>query len=197
MQPTKLLLSPRYRQAVELLVILFRNHERKFGNIPFVAHQFGVAHIVEQLTDDEDTIIAALHHDTLEDIDPSVYDANKLRADFGPRVFEIIQAVTVDLKRHDHDEARKLYLEHVKVGPVEACLISGADLLYNGQDMLTWVKREPEQGHLVFMANGGFERRQWFWTGRFEILKQRLGTDHILVKNIADILMQLEILPAA
>ena len=57
-------------QAIRAASVLHKDQIRK-GSVPYpyVTHLFAVAMIVSDYTSDEDTIVAALLHDTLEDTD--------------------------------------------------------------------------------------------------------------------------------
>ena len=64
--------SYRIEQAIKAASVLHREQVRK-GSVPFpyITHLFAVAMIASDYTDDEDVIVAALLHDTIEDTDYS------------------------------------------------------------------------------------------------------------------------------
>lgn len=184
------LLSARYVQALELVARLFRDENRKMSDTPYVTHLCGVSHILAQLTDDEDVLIAGLLHDVVEDISPEVYTAAQLEIDFGARVRQLVEAVSHDDTRYEKREARQRYLDQITDGPIEACLVSGADLLYNAADIVRNYTRDPA---LLAQHMGG-ERaalREWFWQARFAIVQKRLGADHKLVQELANVMQDL------
>ena len=75
-------LTPRLMRAIDTAAVSHRDHVRKGSGIPYVAHLYAVMHLVSQATGDEDVLIAALLHDTLEDV-PEVYPEARMRAEFG------------------------------------------------------------------------------------------------------------------
>lgn len=184
------LLSARFVHALHLVTRLFHEQKRHMGDVPYTSHLFGVCHIVEQLTYDEDVQLAALLHDVLEDIDPAVYSAERLEADFGPRVRQIVQAVSHVPGGAARETALRQYLEQLRSGPLEACLVSGADMLHNGTDIIYWHGRDAETTMKIMGGERG-ERRGWFWRERYAIISSRLGADHKLVKDIRTMLSAL------
>ena len=185
------LLTPRYMHAVEVAALLFRDRHRDMGDVPYITHLIGVCHVVEQMTDDEDVVIAALMHDTLEDIPAEQYSAERLGQDFGYRVLGIVQTVSLDEKRFSKTEARRRYLRQLQEGPIEACLVSGADMLHNGRDIIDWCERDPTAARARFYTKRS-NRRSWFWRTRYRIIRDRLGSDHVLVAELAEIIQALE-----
>lgn len=172
-------LSERFLQALELAADLFRDKTRDMSGAPYAVHLYGVCHIVAQHTQNEDVQIAALLHDVLEDIDPKVYGAPELRRDFGGTVLELVQTVTHDERIYSKDESRRQYLKQLSEGPVEASIISAADMLYNGTDMERSYTQDPQTAAARFGGEKG-RRRIWFWEQRAAIITRRLGHDHAL-----------------
>ena len=82
----------RIEQAIKAASLLHQDHVRK-GDvpIPFVTHLVAITFILRDYTTDEDTLIAALLHDTLEDTD---YTAEELKEDFGETVAKYVLTVT-------------------------------------------------------------------------------------------------------
>jgi len=83
-------------------------------------------------TTDEDVIIAALLHDTIEDTD---YTIDELEEDFGGRVAEIVAALSeptmVNGQKITWSERKKAYAKQLKNGPIEAVIIAAADKTHN------------------------------------------------------------------
>lgn len=189
MQPLQF--SPAYRQAIQLSADLFREQTRKISGVPYVAHVYGVSAMVMQYTGNENVWIGALLHDVLEDIDPAVYGAEQLKAAFGDEVYQLVATVTHDEQTYGKDEARRRYLEQLRQGPPEACLISAADMVYNANDYLDCYRKWPDKTRICMQGDAA-GRRQWFWRQRLEIVSQRLGDDHALVSSLKPLLAQLE-----
>ncbi|AEB12731.1 RelA/SpoT family protein [Marinithermus hydrothermalis] len=87
-------LTPQQRNRVqEALEFAFTAHDgqhRKSGD-PFITHPVAVAGILAELKMDEDTLIAGLLHDTVEDTDVTL---DAIEARFGPTVRRIVEGET-------------------------------------------------------------------------------------------------------
>ncbi len=128
--------SFRIEQAIRAAAILHKDQIRK-GEVPYpyVTHVFAVAMIVADYTNNEDVIIAALLHDTIEDTD---YTSEELNEDFGHTVLEIVMSIT----RKDTDasdswvEQKKKYVKQLKEASQESLLVAAADKIHNMRSMV-------------------------------------------------------------
>ncbi|MEZ4104552.1 MAG: HD domain-containing protein [Candidatus Paceibacterota bacterium] len=125
--------SYRIEQAVRAASVLHKDQLRK-GSMPFpyITHLIATAFTLLDYTDDEDVVIAALLHDTLEDTD---YTIDELQEDFGGRVREIVEAVTEPKYKGEHKlnwrEKKDTYVKQLKHAPQEALLVAAADKIHN------------------------------------------------------------------
>jgi (p)ppGpp synthase/HD superfamily hydrolase len=125
--------SYRIELALKAATVLHKGQVRKGSvAVPYVSHLFAVAMITADYTDDEDTLIAALLHDTLEDTD---YKPEELEEDFGGKVREIVEAVSepkdTEHKSHTWREKKDRYSKQLKDAPEQALIISAADKIHN------------------------------------------------------------------
>lgn len=125
--------SYRIEQAIRAAAVLHRDQVRKGrAPLPYITHLAAVAWLVHDYTDDEDVIIAAWLHDTLEDTD---YTPSELEEDFGRKVRELVETVSepkkIDGKKVSLRERKQTYVEQLKVGPEGALIISAADKIHN------------------------------------------------------------------
>lgn len=145
--------SYRIEQAICAAAVLHKDQVRK-GSIPlpYVTHLFAVALIVSDYTDEEDTIIAALLHDTLEDTD---YTPQELQDDFGGTVKEMVLSVTQPaLEGNDKSawkEIKKQYLKQLKSASQGALMVAAADKIHNMRSAV----EEYYEKHSEFMADFG------------------------------------------
>ncbi|MBR2682620.1 MAG: bifunctional (p)ppGpp synthetase/guanosine-3',5'-bis(diphosphate) 3'-pyrophosphohydrolase [Atopobiaceae bacterium] len=129
-----------YRFAAEA----HRNQRRRSGE-PYINHPVEVAIILAaDLHMDEDTICAALLHDTVEDTDATFDD---LRERFGPTVADLVDGVTkltqVNVSSIDEKQAlnlRKMFLAMSR--DIRVVIIKIADRLHN---MRTMASLPPEK----------------------------------------------------
>ena len=123
----------KVEQAIKAATLLHQDQLRKGEvRLPYISHLMAVAFIVRDYTTDEDTIVAALLHDTLEDTD---YTFEELTADFGETVAAYVLTVSEPQpKDGEHlpwPEKKKQYVKQLKKGPLEAVMIAAADKIHN------------------------------------------------------------------
>lgn len=125
--------SYRVEQAIRAASVLHKDQTRR-GSMPFpfMTHLIATAFTLIDYTTDEDVIVAALLHDTLEDTD---YTLEELREDFGGRVGDIVEVLTEPKSTPENRitwKDRKLtYARQLKKGSQEALLIAAADKIHN------------------------------------------------------------------
>jgi (p)ppGpp synthase/HD superfamily hydrolase len=120
----------RIERAIALAVRAHATQVRKGdGQLPYVVHPVTVALILSRYTTDEDTIVAGLLHDTLEDT--AVTD-DEIEREFGGKVRDLVRDVTEPALPGLSWETRKArYLRHLQTAPRPALLVAGADKIAN------------------------------------------------------------------
>src|SRR3954447_23951230 len=88
-----MLLSPRFEEALVFATQLHAAQTRKGSGVPYIAHLLAVTALVLEYGGDEDTAIAALLHDAIEDQGGAVA-REAIRARFGDRVTAIVDGCT-------------------------------------------------------------------------------------------------------
>lgn len=83
------LIGPRFSDALALANELHAAQRRKGTEIPYIAHLLAVAALVLEAGGDEDTAIAGLLHDAVEDQGGRA-TLDRIRLRFGDRVAEIV-----------------------------------------------------------------------------------------------------------
>ena len=151
--------SYRIEQALRAATILHKDQVRKGTMpIPYVSHLFAVAMIASEYTKDEDVMIAALLHDTLEDTD---YTVAELQEDFGGKVREIVEAlsepVSTETQTLTWKERKIAYAKSLRNACEEALIIAAADKIHN----MRAVVEEYYDDHSRFIADfdGALEDR--------------------------------------
>lgn len=145
--------SYRVEQAIRAAAILHKNQLRKGSTpLPYITHLMAVTLIISDYTDDEDTIVATLLHDTLEDTD---YTSAELQEDFGGDVKELVESLSepqdTKEKKYSWLEQKKRYVTKLKSASQKALLISAADKIHN----MRMVVEEYYDDHARFMADFG------------------------------------------
>lgn len=140
-------------QAIRAASVLHKDQVRK-GSVPYpyITHLFAVATIVSDYTNDEDTIVAALLHDTLEDTD---YTEQELEDDFGGAVKDIVLALTepqpIPGESRDFTYQKKQYVKQLKDASERALVVAAADKIHN----MRAIVEEYIDDHSGFLAYFG------------------------------------------
>jgi len=142
------MLSKRFRKALKFAAKAHATHRRKgtearrpagpstAEGVPYLAHLMEVAAVVLDAGGDEDTAIAAVLHDVVEDQGGEVRAAQVGRK-FGPRVLEVVLACSdstdPELKRTDYwfDRKRHHVEQAAQSTDVSFLLVLAADKLSN------------------------------------------------------------------
>jgi len=169
--------SYRIEQAIRAAAILHKNQVRK-GQTPFpyITHLYAVGMLVSDYTTDEDTIVAALLHDTLEDTD---YTTEELHNDFGATVMQLVESVTEPVgervEKLNWKEIKKLYLKQLKNAQQGALIIAAADKIHN----MRCVVEEYYDKHSEFLADfgGSLEDRLTMYQEISNILNRSLKNE--------------------
>ena len=140
-------------QAIRASAILHKDQVRK-GPVPYpyLTHLFSAAMIAADHTDSEETIVATLLHDTLEDTE---YTEAELREDFGNAVADIVRIVTEPPRASNDLKAilaqKKQYLKQIKNAPESALIVVAADKIHNMRCMVEEYHADPAR----FIADFG------------------------------------------
>lgn len=110
--------TQKTKMALKLCFEAHKNQTDKSG-MPYVFHPF---HLAEQMKDEE-TIIAALLHDVVEDTDYTIADLEKMG--FPDNVLEALELLT-----HNDDTPYMEYVAKIKDNPI-AKAVKLADLDHN------------------------------------------------------------------
>lgn len=169
--------TPRIDRALQQAARAHEGQRRKSGGAPYISHPVAVALLVSEFTDDEDVIVAALLHDVLEDVAPEVYGAEDIRADFGPRVLELVRGVSEDKTAGAPQapwlERKQGYLARLHESPEGCLLISAADKQHNLRSLCTDL---AQQGAKVWDSfNASPDQTLWFQQSVAEVIRGRLG----------------------
>ena len=157
--------SARLNAAVTLAGEVHKHHPRKGSRIAYIAHLFDVASVAIKHGADEDEVVAAFLHDTLEDGDDPESLRRTIRRRFGAPVLRIVEACT-DTTEHPKPPwpARKqAYLDSIASMSKSAKLVSAADKLANLDDI---IRDHANHGNRLWRRfNGGRDGTLWFYRG--------------------------------
>ena len=129
--------SLRFVDALGVAAVMFATTRRNRTKIPYVAHLLGVCAIVLEHGGSEDEAIAALLHDTLEDITPTKRARKTVRA-FGDDVYGIVEGCTDGIpdrkgKKAPWRERKETHVAALAHESRSILLVSAADKLHNAR----------------------------------------------------------------
>jgi (p)ppGpp synthase/HD superfamily hydrolase len=159
-------LTQRYQRALNDSFFLHGADERKGDKTPYYAHLMAVSSLVLEHGGDEDTAIAALFHDTLED----KQDARGWVTAYGEKVTRIVEECS-DTQVQPKPEWRTRKEQHLAEIPhksKEALLVLAADKLHNLRSLFLAF---AEHGDVVFdWFRGGKEGTLWYFQSMAQAL---------------------------
>lgn len=153
-------------KAIEFATIRHDGQKRKGSTIPYIVHPMEVMQILTACRFPEDTIIAGLLHDTLEDTCTKPEEIEEL---FGQKILEIIQANSED-KSKSWQERKQHTIDTLPDIGLDAQAVCFADKLANLRSMYAdWMKIGDK---LWKRFNAPKEKIQWYYQSLFEQFKK-------------------------
>jgi (p)ppGpp synthase/HD superfamily hydrolase len=144
---------------------------RKGTRLPYLTHPANVAVILTRYGRDEDTVVAGILHDVIEDCVRSGYTSDALRSrigeKFGETVLGTVLAVTEtrvgpDGSEFSYDERKADYLERLAVADERARWVCAADKIHNGSSVLADLKRTEFPENVWSRFRSGRETPRWY-----------------------------------
>jgi (p)ppGpp synthase/HD superfamily hydrolase len=140
------------------LAFAAKHHDRqvrKGTKLPYLTHPANVAIILTRYGRDNDTVVAGILHDVIEDCIRDGYTREMLEQrigdKFGPTVLDTVLAVTY--RRHDDDgvelsgeDRKEDYLERLGTATEQARWVCAADKVHNASSIVADLRRtvDPE-----------------------------------------------------
>jgi len=176
-------LSPRIEAALAMAARAHRDQVRKGTDVPYIVHPVSVGWILQRHGFDEELVIAAILHDTVEDTE---LELATIRGAFGDDVAGLVDAVTekkVEAGVKRPWRVRKAEaLDHVMHAADErVAALKAADLLHNLHSTITELRANGASVWKRFNA----PPEDWIWYHR-ELgakISARLG-EHPLAREL-------------
>lgn len=171
------MLTSRFEDALLFAFNIHIDQTRKSTRVPYFAHVMGVTSYVLEAGGDEDTAIAALLHDTVED-GGGLPILEQIRIRFGEHVADIVDHCTDSYTqpRPPWRERKEKYLMKLPTASPEARLVSVADKLYNVRSIIDALRMDGES--IWGRFNGGKDGSLWYYRSLLDIFKST-GSDQI------------------
>lgn len=168
--------TPRLENAIRIASQYHHGQFRKgHDELPYISHPFSVAALVSNYTDDEDIVIAALLHDTVEDTHMEQEDLVRL---FGERVSKLVLGVSEPKGDISWKERKDIYIGKLQEGSLDALLIAAADKVHNMQSKYRIFKDRGKE----FVKGLGLldEKYLWYHGSVCDIVEERLEGNAIV-----------------
>jgi (p)ppGpp synthase/HD superfamily hydrolase len=180
------LYSLRFLDALEVAAVMFATTRRKKTKIPYVAHLLGVCAIVLDHGGSEDEAIAALLHDTLEDVTPTRKARKTVRA-FGDVVYGIVEGCTDGIPDRKGKKApwrgrKEEYVAALGHEPRSVLLVSAADKLHNARAIVADLRTIGEKVWKRF--NAPKEDVLWYYGALVEVFRANPAHHAALVDEL-------------
>ncbi|MGI6450484.1 MAG: HD domain-containing protein [Desulfitobacteriia bacterium] len=119
------------RLKEKAILVAHKQHgtdKRKGTDTLYITHPIEVGLILEKMNCSDETVIAGILHDTLED---TAYTDEALKAEFGQSVLDIVKGCSEPSKKLSWITRKKHTCEYLKTAPKEVRAVSLADKLQN------------------------------------------------------------------
>lgn len=194
--PEPWLYTERLLRALEAAALMHAAQTKAGTGVPYLSHLLGTCSIALEHGADEDEAIAALLHDSIEDVEPAT-EAREVVWSFGPRVGRIVEGCT-DSDVHPKPPWRgrkEAYLRHVSEADASTLLVSAADKLHNARRIVSDVRREGPSVWARFAAPP--DQLAWYYRSLVTAFRANPGHRPGLVDELARTVEELERLAAS
>ena len=150
--------SPRIESAITTMLEAHGLGRRKAGRGFEATHVLSVALIAQDFGFDEDTVVAAILHDTLEDtpLDPDV-----IRRRFGDHVLSVVEDVTEPPRVHPWRVRKEAYIERLRASPRDgARAVASADKIHNLSSLVAGL--ETRGAAFIHAFTTGIDEMVWY-----------------------------------
>jgi (p)ppGpp synthase/HD superfamily hydrolase len=192
--------SDRINHALAFAAKHHDRQVRKGTRLPYLTHPANVAIILTRYGRDEDTVVAGILHDVIEDCVRSGWTRESLAArmddKFGDDIVETVLAVTFRRtddrgNEMDKDEQRADYLMRLALANDRARWVCAADKIHNGNSILADLRRtiDPESVWGRF-SSGRVGTIAWYRAVYDRLW--RLGFDTPILHEVGEVAAALE-----
>ena len=161
--------SARVERAAATMLEAHGLRRRKAGRGFEASHALSVAWIASDFDCDEDTVVAALLHDTLEDTD---LDPGVIAERFGEPVLRMVRDVS-EPPRPARWKTRKLaYLDQLRTTPrLGSLAVASADKIHNLTKMVSGI--EARGAAFLDAFSAGLEEMLWYQNAVYDLAAGR------------------------
>ncbi|HEY1953012.1 MAG TPA: HD domain-containing protein [Gemmatimonadaceae bacterium] len=172
---------------------------RKGTKLPYLTHPANVAVILTRYGRDNETVVAGILHDVIEDCVRDGYTRDMLEQrigdKFGERVLDTVLAVTY--RRHDDDgvelssdERKEDYLRRLSGASEEARWVCAADKIHNASSIISDLRRTVDPETIWGRFGGGKTSTAGWYRQVYERLRE-VGFDAPIMGELDDVSREL------
>ena len=192
--------SDRINHALAFAAKHHDRQVRKGTRLPYLTHPANVAIILTRYGRDDDTVVAGILHDVIEDCVREHYTRDMLEQrigdKFGAAVLDTVLAVTHRQVDDDgielsSEERKEDYLERLASASEAARWVCAADKLHNASSILADLKRTIDASTVWGRFNVGREGTVRWYRGVYERLSD-LGFAAPIMDELRRVVEQLE-----
>ena len=183
------MLTNRFTEALIYATQLHANQKRKGSSTPYVAHLYAVTALVLESGGDEDTAIAALLHDAVED-QGGLETLDEIRTLFGNHVADIVDECSdaYTTPKPPWRERKEKYIERLKKASTDVRMVSLADKLHNARSLYRDLQ---EYGHKSWKKfNGGQKGTLWYYSALVEVFKE--NESNFMIEELERVISQIQ-----
>ena len=145
----------RLKKAVQFASHKHKHQKRKVLDYPYITHPIMVMYFVSKYSDDENVLMAAVLHDTVEDTDTSL---DEIEHFFGKEVAHLVDILSEDKSLPKKQRKEEYYEKLFQSQNKDIFLIKSADILYNMNDMIETIDFQGKETFLkAFTFQNYFE----------------------------------------
>ena len=195
---------PGYSDRVNhALAFAAKHHDRqvrKGTRLPYLTHPANVAIILARYDQDDETVVAGILHDVIEDCVREGYTGEMLAQRIGDKFgLEVLETVLTVTKRKEDDDGEPLsdeeksadYLERLGKAGDRARWVCAADKLHNGSTILADLRRTMDPETVWGRFSAGREGTIRWYRGIYDRLTA-LGFDAPIMEELRRMTESLE-----
>ena len=192
--------SDRINHALAFAAKHHDRQVRKGTRLPYLTHPANVAIILTRYGRDDQTVVAGILHDVIEDCVRESYTREMLEQrigdKFGSEVLDIVLAVTHRRVDDDgielsSDDKRDDYIERLGTANERALWVCAADKLHNANSILADLRRTIDSNTIWSRFSGGREGTLRWYRRVYERLRE-LGFTGEIMPELEQVVIALE-----
>ena len=146
---------------------------RKTDNVEMIFHPFTVGMILQREKMDDDTVIAGILHDVVEDTKYSIEDIKNI---FGKNVSDKVEEVTEN-KKLEWKERKEEAIKKIRTASLEGKMIECADKINNLETLYDLLK---ERGEAIWNNfNRPYQEQKWYYTEMYKAVIENVKYNHL------------------